>query len=129
MELHEALKIEMESISGLSGKVFPISAPEGAKAPYMTYKLSGNNREQGLNGILGLIKSNCELNIYHATYNTLKAIKKSAVQIIKTFGQRSIGNAGPYIQQVEIENDFETYENEVRLYRGIIEINLYYEEV
>lgn len=128
MELHEAIKIELESASGLSGKVFPLNAPEGALTPYCTYKQSGSERENGLFGMVPLMKCEFQFDAYHISYNSLESIKKSLIQLIKTFNQRNIGGSGPYIQQVEILNDFEAYESNIKLYRGIIELNLYYEE-
>ncbi|MHB8124647.1 MAG: hypothetical protein ACYDEJ_03220 [Desulfitobacteriaceae bacterium] len=128
MDLEQGLTAEFEAIGGLAGKVFPIMAVQGTEAPYLTYVLTFNERELSLAGHDGLVQSRYQIDLYHSSYANLKALKKLVITNIKTYDQRNIGGAGPYIHQVEIFNDFETYEDGVKLYRGIIEVNIDYNE-
>lgn len=125
MDLEQGLTSELSMLLGLANKVFPIIAAQGTSAPYITYVLGNSERTQDLLGANGLVKSQYQLDLYHPTYAGLKALKKLVVQTIKTFSLRNIAGTGPYIQQAEIINDYETYESEVKLYRGIIEFNTY----
>lgn len=125
MDLEQGLTVELAALLGLENKVFPIIAAQGTEAPYITYVLGSSERTQDLLGDNGLVKAQYQLDLYHSTYAGLKAFKKSVIQRIKTFNMRNLAGTGPYIQQVEITNDYETYESDVKLYRGIIELDLH----
>lgn len=128
MDLEEGLTAELSAIAGLSNKVFPIMAVQGTPAPYLTYTLGSNGRENTLMGYDGLVQSQYQIDLYHLTYANLKALKKLVIANIKTYNQRNIGGTGPYIQQVEIITDFDTYEEAVNLHKGVIEFNIDYNE-
>ncbi len=128
MDFEQGLTAELSAIAGLASKVFPIMAAQGTVAPYLVYSLGNNEREQHLGGHDGLVQSQYQLDLYHSTYSALKALKKLVIANIKTYGLRNIGGTGPYMQQVEIINEFETYDGTVSLYKGIIEFNVYYDE-
>lgn len=125
MDLEQGLTLELSALPGLETKVFPIIAAQGTEAPYITYVLGSSERTYDLVGNADLVKSQYQLDLYHPTYSGLKALKKLVVQTIKTFSLRKLAGSGPYVQQAEIVNDYETYESEVKLYRGIIEFNSY----
>ncbi|MFZ3132764.1 MAG: hypothetical protein WA125_17085 [Desulfosporosinus sp.] len=128
MELYEGLTVELTAITGLTNKVFPATAPQGTKEPYLVYFLGGNERAKTLIAHDGLVESQYQLDVYHSTYALLYALKKLVIAEIKTWSQSSIGATGPYIQQVEIMTDFETYDNVLRLHKGIVEFNVHYTE-
>jgi len=128
MDFEEGLTAELSAVAGLAGRVFPITAQQGVQVPYLTYNLGGNERLQYLGGHDGLVQSQYQLDLYHSSYANLKAIKKAVIASIKSYVQRNIGGSGPYIQQVEILNEFETYEESVKLFRGIIEFAVHYDE-
>lgn len=128
MDFEQGLTVELSALTGLTGKVFPIIAAQGTQAPYLTYTLGSNDRTMILTGHDGLVESQFQLDLYHVTYGKLKALKKLVLQTIKTYEHRKIGGTGPYIQQVVIMTDFETYEDAVKLYKGVIEFNVNYTE-
>lgn len=128
MDLEQGLTVELSAIAELTNKVFPIMADQGTPAPYLTYTLGSNDRENTLNGHDGLVQSQYQLDLYHSTYANLKALKKLVIANLKTYNQRNIGGTGPYIQQVEIITDLGTYEEAVKLFKGIIEFNIDYNE-
>ena len=128
MDLEQGLTVELSALPGLENKVFPIIAAQGTEGPYITYVLGSSERTHDLLGHDGLVKSQYQLDLYHPTYAGLKAFKKTVIQRIKTLNMRTLAGSGPYIQQAEITNDYEMYEFEVKLYRGIVEINIYADE-
>lgn len=128
MDLEQGLTAELSSIAGLTDKVFPVTAPQGTLAPYLTYALGGNDRAKTLSGHDGLVESQYQLDLYHTSYASMKALKKLVIANLKTYDLRNIGGSGPLVQQAEIITDFETYENEVELHKGIIELNIHYTE-
>ena len=128
MDFEQGLSAELSTSAGLANKVFPVKAEQGTQAPYLTYSLGSNDRTKTLAGHDGLVESQYQLDLYHATYAGLKALKKLVIANLKTYDRRNIGGTGPFIQQVEIINDFETWEDPVKLYKGIIEFNVDYTE-
>ena len=125
MDLEQGLTIELSALPGLEKKVFPIVAAQGTEAPYITYVLGSSERTSDLLGNVDLIKSQYQLDLYHPTYAGLKAFKKTVLQRFITFNMRNLAGIGPFVQQAEIVNDYETYEFEVKLYRGIIEFEIH----
>ena len=128
MDFEQGLTVELSALAGLTGNVFPIMAAQGTQPPYLTYNLGSNDRTLTLTGHDGLVESQYQLDLYHVTYGGLKALKKLLLQTIKTFEHRQMGVTGPYVQQVMIMTDFETYEDAVKLYRGVIEFTVNYTE-
>jgi hypothetical protein len=128
MDFEQALTAELSAIPGLESKVFPIVAPQVTAGPYLTYTLENNERVQSLTGHDGLVQSRYQLDLFHASYAGLKALKKAVIQNLKTLNLRNIGGTGPYIQQVEILSELEAYEESVKLYKGIIEFDVHYNE-
>jgi len=128
VDFEQGLTVELSSILGLTGKVSPIMAAQGTKAPYLIYTLTSTDRVKTLSGHDGLVESQYQLDLYHTSYASLKALKKLVIANIKTYDLRNIGGTGPFIQQVGVITDFETYEDGVELYKGIIEFNVNYTE-
>ena len=128
MDLGESLKIEFESIAALNGKVYPVMAPQKTVAPYLTYEHGKTDRNTELLGTANLLESQYQIEIYHSSYLNLMVLKKLVLTKINSFNLRNLAMTGPYCQQLEIINDFETYENLVFLYKGIIEFDINYEE-
>jgi hypothetical protein len=128
MDLEQGLTVELSAVLGLANKVFPLTAMQGTQVPDLVYTLGHNERTQSLTGHDGLVQAQYQLDLYHSTYANLKALKKLLIQNLKTYNLRNIGSNGPFIQQVEIITDFEAYESEVKLYKGIIEFEVHFNE-
>jgi len=127
-ELEEGLKTELTSVTGLSGKMFPVLASQGTKAPYLVYEQNDAERTKILSGFDGLIEGSYQLELYHSTYPELKALKKLVIAELKTIEQTSIGATGPYIQQIEITDQSEIFEVSTGLYVCSIAVNFIYDE-
>lgn len=128
MDLEAGLKIEL-TVTELESKVFPDNAPEGTKTPYLTYSHDSSDHQCELQGYNSSRSDNYVIEVFHERKSTVISLKKSIVSKLKAMWEKNIALSGPYIQQLEILNDFETYEDAVKLYKGVVEINIYYEEV
>jgi hypothetical protein len=128
MDFEQGLTTELTATAGLTNKVYPVSAQQGSVAPYVVYTLGNAARNQTLEGHDGLVKPQYQLDVYHSSYTSLKALMKLIIANIKTYKQRNIGGTGPYVQQVEIMNELITYDSGLLLHKGIIEFNADYEE-
>lgn len=130
MTFEEALGKELEGIEGLSEKVFPLNAKEGTKAPYLIYVSSEGLYNKDLEGYQDTKEVSCEVNTLNTRYDNMKALGKAVFNKLKSFEGREIGIDGPYIQEVIFDDNCpEVYEEQVKLYRKIINVRFYYKEV
>lgn len=130
MTFEAALRAELITITGLSNKVYPVNAPEGTAAPYVTYESGLLDEEKTLGGFLTSGSLECSLDVLGATYGDMKSYSKAVKAKVKTFVNRTIGTGGPFIQDIEFaELAPELYESEVNMYRCIITFTAYYQEV
>lgn len=127
MEFEKALRSELKSITGLSNKVFPLNAPEGTDAPYVTYESGDYHKEKALSGFLSYGSLECTVDVFGATYAQMKSISALVIAKIESFIQCSIGTTGPHIQNVTFDDLLpETYEPEIDKYRKSIGFTVNY---
>lgn len=134
MTFEGALVTELETITELNGKVFPLNAQDAegnpVEAPYLIYVSSEGQYDKCLNGFLDMKEVSCELNILHKTYRNMKLLSRQVMAKLKSFEGRIIGIDGPMIQELVFENDSpELYEEQPELYRKIINFRIYFKEV
>lgn len=125
--MEKALKNELNKIPEIANKIFPTNAPEGQKPPYVVYQ-TRKNYLKTFEGITNDKEGNVLLNILCNSYSEMKDLTKKIEDIIKTFPLRSIGTEGLYVQDLTFEDITETYENELKLQRGIIPFKICYRE-
>jgi hypothetical protein len=127
MSIETALTQELQSVTGLSNKVFPIVAPEGIEAPYCVYELNDINRVMSLRQFDGLADADFSISVYHNTYKQAKELMDLVLTKIKSFLFYSIGGTY-YCQNCKIENEIETYDYEPRKYQCQIDIQITFKE-
>jgi hypothetical protein len=129
MTFEESLVVKLSFIKEISAKVFPLDAQEGTKAPYITYQLNNNDRTMVHSGFDGLIKGEYQIDIFHNSYKNLKTLTGLVLTEIKTWLFTTMAITGPYISDLKIINQVETYDPETKLYQSTIDIEVYYKEV
>jgi hypothetical protein len=122
MTFEEALRAELDTITELTGKVFPLNATEGVKAPYVIYLSSEGIQDKTLQGYISSKEVDCEINILHDSYASVKSLTRSVLSKFLSFQGRIIGDNGPLIQNVTYEKPVELYESEVFLYRSVLDV-------
>lgn len=128
MNIEEALTYELQEISGLSMKVFPLIAPEGIITPYCIYEMFNTDRIMSLNQFEDLIDIEFQIVIYHDTYKQAKELMDLIILKIKSFLLRNLANSNIYCQNVQIDNEFENFDFESRKYESSIDIQISYRE-
>lgn len=126
IDFEQSLKTELSAITGLSSKVFPLNAPIGTEAPYVTYESSGVNEDKALDGFLDTGELSCTVEVLGSTYASAKQLSPLIRTKIKSFIGRAIGNGGPFVQDVEFEQNIEMYEPNMNLFRVIINFTVYF---
>lgn len=130
MTFEEALRTELINITTLNNKVYPLNAPEGTVAPYIVYKSSEGLNDKSLNGFLESKEVSCELDVIHNSYANMKTLAKLIMDKLKSFEERTIGTAGPHIEELTFDDDCpELYESEINQYRKTINFKVSFKEV
>lgn len=125
--MEKALRHELSQIPELKGRIFPTNAPEEQKAPYLVYIV----KKRPLKDLSGITKDRecyVMLNILCPSYSTMKDITKKVEELIATFPLRRLGDKGPYVEDLTMDDISEAYENELKLQRGIIPFKICYKE-
>ena len=131
LNIEQAMVVELKTVSGLSAKVFPINAPEGTAAPYVTYESDDQAKEKGLDGFISSGPLHCTVDVVHNSYANMKALAalvKAEIEswIMSTIGA-STGVTGVYIQDVTFDELLpELFEPAVNLYRKSIGFTVYF---
>lgn len=128
MEFEQALTSELRTISGLSNKVFPLSAPDGTIPPFLVYYKSRSEMVKTLSGTTKMRNGLYEIDILAKTYAELQTKFNLIKAKLLSFAGRTIGESGILVQDVTIENFVEIYEGEVKWYRINFELRFYFNE-
>jgi hypothetical protein len=131
MDFEQALVQELNSITALGGRIYPLFAPEATKhngVPYLIYASSEGLRDKTLGGYLKSKEVRGELNIITERYSDLKAITKQVVALLISFEGRRIGTNGPFIEEVAYQMPMEFYESQPDLRRCLVEFTAYFAE-
>ncbi|MFD1953736.1 DUF3168 domain-containing protein [Paenibacillus thailandensis] len=126
MEFEEALVAELESISGLSGKVVPAFAAAGTVAPYVMYESSFGQQIKALSGFLTSKAVEVELNLLAASYAEMKRLQADIITRLTGFEQRVIGDDGPFVQELTYGQPAELYESAPKLHRCVISFEVHF---
>lgn len=125
--IEKALRYELNKVSELQNKIFPMNAPEGQKPPYLVY-ITRKNHLKDLDGVTEDRECYLILNILCSSYFEMKDITKKIEDIIIKFPLKSTGKENLYIQDIDITDISESYEEQLKLHRGIITFKVYYKE-
>lgn len=125
--IEKALIYELNKINELENKIFPLNAPEGQKSPYLVY-ITKHRPFKNLNGITEHRECHFILNILCNSYSQMKYMNKNIEDIISKFPLKNIGKEKLYIEDVTFDELNEIYEDQLKLYRGIIPFTIYYKE-
>ncbi|MDU2491696.1 MAG: hypothetical protein E7D27_14105 [Clostridium celatum] len=125
--IEKALRYELNKVSELENRIFPMNALEGQKPPYLVY-ITSKRLLKDLDGVTENKECYLILNVLCSSYSQMKDISKKIEDIITKFPLRTIGEENLYIQDIDLSDITENYEEQLRLHRGIIPFTLYYKE-
>ena len=126
MVFEEALRKELQTISVLANKVFPLNAIEGTKTPYIVYVSSEGLKYKTFDGFYDPKEIALELNVIHSSYGSMKSLTNEVINLLFTFENRVIGGEGGIlVKNLSYDMPIELYEHEVNLFRSVIEVRLH----
>ena len=124
MTLEAQFKSQLAKITELNDNIYPLAVEESVKPPYIAYIMSGGKREKNLQGYAEEREINCEINILSKTYSGLRVLEgKVANTLINLVGLEADGRK---IQDVELEEPYEMYEEQIKLHRANIIFKVFY---
>lgn len=125
MELEPALIQELLEITELSPKIYPLVAPSGTKAPYLTFESSFGRQVNTLGGYKNRKVVDVEFRLIALNYEQLKHLQTAVISKLVSMQLRVIGTDGPYVHELTYESPVELYEPLPKLHRTDIEIKIY----
>ena len=128
VDFEQGLRAELQSITGLNKKVFPMTVPEGTKPSFVIYNKSNTDIVKTLDGVSKSMSGVYDIDILSDSYAQLQTLFQAVKDKISTFVGRRIGNNSVIVQNVTFENLVELFEREVKWYRISMEIRFYFTE-
>lgn len=125
--IEKALRYELNKVSELENRIFPMNAPEGQKPPYLVY-ITSKRPLKDLDGVTENNECYLILNVLCSSYSQMKDITKKIEYVIVKVPLKTIGEENLYIQDIDITDISENYENKLKLHRGIVTFTVYYKE-
>lgn len=132
MNFVESLIKELKTITKLNNHIYPANAPEKVRkegVPYLILLSSVGVKTKSLNGYSGGKQVSVELNVVASTYSKMQEISQQVVALLEGMEQRNIGETGPFVQELTYYEPKEFYESAPQLYRCLIDLEVFYEEV
>ena len=126
MNFEKAMVIELNTVTSLSGKCFPLIAPKGSLAPFLVYRKTSIDHVKTLNGFSGKSKSTYEIFLLAQSYDDLQDMTDALTDKLKSFLGRVIGTGGPAIEDIGIKHNGDGYAIEAELYRADLTIDIKY---
>jgi len=126
MDFEQALCYEIQTINGLSGKVFPQQAEEDTQPPFVVYVSSDGEKIMTLGGPTNMTELNCEIHVVAESYEQLKSLTKAVLDRIRSFFQRAIGQNGPTIKSVSHIEPIEDFDNNFNFHKSSFTIKIRY---
>lgn len=125
--METALRYEINTnIPDLKDKIYPTNAPEGAAGPYLVYARINTNTIKTLDGYTDKEAISYMFSVMAAKYSKMVRIRKQVKELLIGMALREIGSTTKFfIEDLDINNIDETWENELKVNRGIIDFTIY----
>jgi len=116
-----SLLINDAAVSGyISGRVYPIYAPQNATYPCITYSRISTNKEHTVTGSIGFAETTFQLNIIAEDYTTSRELA-DAVRLLLD-GYKGSDAYTDKIGGIFIDNDTDIYYDDLDLHCSMIDI-------
>ena len=125
--METALRYELiKAIPELTNQIYPTNAPEGVLKPYLVYARINTNKIKTLEGYTNKQALSYMFSIMATRYSDMKSLTKKVEDLLISLTQKKIGTQNLYIEDIDINNIDEAWENELKVNRGIIDFTIYY---
>jgi len=111
-------------IPNLSGRIYPVNAPQNVALPYVVYKRISTMRSPTL-AHQGSREVAIQFDIYSRTYPEMRALR-DAVRIAFEDIIGEYTPSAPHIQRADIINEFDGFDIGTNSATGVIEIEFFF---
>lgn len=132
--MEKALKYELiQNIPELVDTIYPTNAPEnipkkldGTPKPYLVYARINTQKIKTLQGFTNKQHLSYMFSIMAPKYSDMALIRKKVEELLMSIPQTTIGVDNTFVEDLDINNIDETWENELKVNRGIIDFTIYF---
>lgn len=128
--IEEALFTRLSTFAGitalLSTRIFPLRAPDQLVVPFIVYQKITGNREQSHTGSSNLANPRFQVSCWGSTYASAKAVSRQVVLALDAF--KGVVS-GVDIQFSDIESEVDTFDEDTKLYRVLLDVIFWHQEV
>jgi hypothetical protein len=127
MNFEEGLVVELLAITELNNRVYPLHAKPRIKPPYLIFEIGDRQEDRTHDGYEDYGQQRCTLDLLCKSYAELQTVAPLVEAKVKSIVHKQVGESGPFIQNLEFEEyNPEMYEEQVKLYRKVIEFIVFY---
>jgi hypothetical protein len=127
MNFEEGMVVELLTITKLNNRVCPLHATPRIKPPYMIYEIGDRQEDRTHDGYEDYGAQRCTLDLLCKSYTELQTVGALVETKVTSIVHKQVGGSGPFIQNLEFEDyNPEMYEEQVGLYRKVIEFTVFY---
>jgi len=123
MNFEQALRAELETVAD---EVYPIVAPEKVVAPFIVFNKESEGYEKTLEGTCEDTEAVYSIYILADDYDVFLSLPEAVKNKLLSFFQRSIGTDGPFIQDVTVNFQPDSYVSEFNLIQSKIRLTVNY---
>lgn len=118
----EIVKV-LSEISHIRNNIYPIKAVENVKSPYVIYVPTPGEKVKTLTGYYNSSRLPIEVNILASSFKELNTITSLVTEKISNIEGNVLGDY--FVQSVTYNTSPVLYENQVKLYRSVIDFEFY----
>lgn len=128
--IEEALFARLSTFAGLTAligtKIFPLRAPDDFSAPFVIYQKITGKREQSHEGDSSLVHPRIQYSCWGINYGSAKLVSRQVVKALHAF--KGVVS-GVDIQFVEVDSEVDTFDEDTKLYRVLVDVIVWHREV
>lgn len=125
--MEAALVYELKNrIPELNNEIYPTNAPETSTRPYLVYARISTNRTKTLEGHTDNQALSFMFSCMATRYGDMKSLTNKVEDFLMSLPGTRIGEENILVEDVDINNITEVWENELKVNRGIIDFTIYF---
>jgi len=125
--MEAALVYELKSrIPEFKDEIYPTNASETAERPYLVYARISTKKTKTLEGFTGNNELSFMFSIMAKRYADMKSLTAKVEDFLMSLPGTRIGEENILVEDVDINNITEVWENELKVNRGIIDFTIYF---
>ena len=118
--LEETLKIALETVPKLPGRVFPVADIQHSEGPIAVYEQKEESEDNAMDGLTGLVTAVFLIHVIHSTYERMRLLSEQVKSAVQTMRQSThstlhieevtVNLASPDIYELRVEQFRRSYQ-------------------